>query len=452
MAQYNTDETLANATYLQRRERRWNRSGRLGVEVTHGLSETSSLSSMVYVNPKYLQRSERGTYRDFTRYHIGGNAVFQSAHSLGNVRGHLTAGADEAYQDGAILFYGLTTDGERATDLRDNKREGANNIGAFAEERLSFGDRFDLTLGARWDNITYYADSYINPVLNAEKSFKRLTPKLGAVYHFSGDHTVYANFGGGVEAPAGNETDPASTFGQDLVTALNPLLEPIRSTTVEAGTKHILNFESGALRSLSYDLALYRTGVRNEIVPYRGGRFYFTAAKAERRGAEIGLTAQTVAGFGLTTAWTFSDNRYREYVVDSVHYQRPGHTADYSDNKVVGVPDRFFTVAAEYEPTFLSAVGFEVELQNVGDFFADDANTVTVPGYSLLHATASLRRPVQLGGGIGVRGFVRVENIADEKYIGSAFLNPDVVDGVPVAFEPGLPRHVVVSLSLTWSR
>ena len=33
-------------------------------------------------------------------------------------------------------------------------------------------------------------------------------------------------------------------------------------------------------------------------------------------------------------------------------------------------------------------------------------------------------------------------------YIGSAFLNPDVVGGVPVAFEPGRPREVVVGLTV----
>jgi hypothetical protein len=43
---------------------------------------------------------------------------------------------------------------------------------------------------------------------------------------------------------------------------------------------------------------------------------------------------------------------------------------------------------------------------------------------------------------------VRVENLADRRYVASAFLNPDVVGGEPVAFEPGLPRQVVVSVAL----
>jgi len=59
-------------------------------------------------------------------------------------------------------------------------------------------------------------------------------------------------------------------------------------------------------------------------------------------------------------------------------------------------------------------------------------------------------RPVSLGGGLGVRGFISLSNLFDSNYIGAAFLNPDLVKGKPVAFEPGLPRSVVVSASVGW--
>ena len=48
---------------------------------------------------------------------------------------------------------------------------------------------------------------------------------------------------------------------------------------------------------------------------------------------------------------------------------------------------------------------------------------------------------------MGVRGFVSVRNLFDRRFIGSAFLNPDLVNGAPAAFEPGTPRSLVVSLS-----
>jgi hypothetical protein len=53
-----------------------------------------------------------------------------------------------------------------------------------------------------------------------------------------------------------------------------------------------------------------------------------------------------------------------------------------------------------------------------------------------------------LGGGMSIRGFATVNNLFDSHYIASAFLNPDVVGGVPVAFEPGLPRSLVVGVTL----
>ena len=110
-AQVDADPNQANATYLQRDERRYNRIGRLGVSVDHDVSSTLALSSMLYVNPKYLQRSERNTYRDFTRYHVGGNLVARKSFAAGGTQSVLTLGMDEAYQDGAILFYTLTPTG-----------------------------------------------------------------------------------------------------------------------------------------------------------------------------------------------------------------------------------------------------------------------------------------------------------------------------------------------------
>lgn len=454
LAQVEASPQSANATYLARRERRHNRLGRIGVALDREVGEGRALTGMLFATPKYLQRSERGTFRDFTRYHVGGNVVLREERRLSaRVHSSFSAGLDEAYQDGAILFYSLTPEGDRGPELRDNKREGAGNFGAFAQERLAFGERLELTLGARWDAITYYNESYIDPGMAGRKSFDRLTPKLGLVFRPSADQSVYANVGGGVEAPAGNETDPASTFGQDTIYALNPLLAPIRSTTYEVGTKRMRAFAgNGFLRGLAYDVAAYWTDVANEIVPYRGGRFYFTAGRVRRRGLEAGLQLQTAPRLALAGALTLSDNRYREYMVDSVHYGVPGHYADYAGHRVVGVPDLFASGSLTWAPRFQDVLEVGVGVRTVQRYFVDDANLVEVPAYTLLDATVATRRALPLPGGAAVRGFLRLENLADRRYIASAFLNPDVVNGVPVAFEPGLPRQLIVSVALEWGR
>ncbi|MBA4072921.1 MAG: hypothetical protein C0497_13940 [Gemmatimonas sp.] len=448
-AQVDADPSQANATYRARFERRDNRVGRLGFTLEHRLSASQDLNTMFFVQPKVLHRSERGTFRDFTRLHLGGSAVYLARSALSaTVKGTFSAGVDMAGQDGSIQFYGLTAAGTRGTDLRDNKREGASNVGVFVSEDLALGEKFGISVGARYDDITYDYQSRINPRLNDVKSFTRVTPKLGLNYRVSLTQSLYASVGGGIEAPAGNETDPASTFGQDTVTALNPLLDAIRSTTYELGMRHLLARGEGLVRELSYDIAGYFTAVANEIVPYRGGRFYFTAGRVHRMGAELGVNARLAHGWHVTGALTTSRNTYEEYVVDSVHYGRPGKRADYAGNDVVGVPGLHFNGSLSWTPARARGMRVQLGVQKTGSYFADDANRITVPASTILSAGLHADRVIAMSGGIGVRGSLTVQNMTDRRYIASAFLNPDVVSNAPVAFEPGLPRQVILTFSL----
>jgi iron complex outermembrane receptor protein len=449
LAEAETTPRAANATYAARDERRYNRVGRIGVTVDHDLDGNSSLSAMMFFNPKVLQRSERGTFRDFNRYHFGGNAVFRAESRLGDaVRGSTIIGTDAAHQDGTILFYSLTPAGTRGTELRDNKAESATNTGLFAQQGFLFGDRVNLEVGARYDDIRYDYRNFITPQIDAAKSFRRLTPKFGVSFLASPAHSFYANLGGGVEAPAGNETDPAGTFGQDTVVAINPLLEAIRSTTYELGTKHFIDVGRAYLESFSYDAALYRTEVRNEIIPYRGGRFYFSAGKVRREGVELGTAVDGVNGFSVRGSMTWSRNRYTEYAVDSVHYGVPGRTASYAGNDVAGLPDVFYGFSVAHDISLGLPLAARLDVRGVGDYFLDDANAVSVPGYQTLDLTLALRT-LEMGSGAQLSGFVTVSNLLDRRFIGSAYTNPDIVNGVAVAYEPGSPRSLVVSLSIS---
>lgn len=452
-AQVAADQRQANATYLTRDERRDNRVARLGLTLDHQANDKIGVSALLYANPKALQRSERGTFRDFTRYHIGGNAIVRVATPFGaGVRGSLLVGADYALQDGAILFYNLTPQGTRGDTLRDNKGEGARNLGVFVSEELSFGanERWTVAAGARYDDITYDYRSYINPSLDDRRSFTGATPKLGVTYRLAPQHSVYASLGGGIEVPAGNETDPAPP--NDTVTALNPLLDPIRSLTAEIGTKQLWVISTSSFfRELSYDVALYQTNVKNEIIPYRGGRFYFTAGKVRRRGAELGARVSTSAGVALQAALTWNAHHYTEYLVDSVHYDttKAGVFADYSGNRVVGVPAFIGAFAVDITPAAIRPVRLRIGVENMGSFFADDANQVKVPSYRIANLSLGTDSPVRLGPTLGLNGFVTVNNLFDSRYIASGFLNPDVVPGTgePIAFEPGFPRNFVVGVS-----
>lgn len=450
-AQYDSLASMPNPTYKQRDERRFNRTGRLSITVRHNPDTTMQVSGSLYVNPKYLQRSERNTFRDFTRYHIGGNVMANARQYFSGWTNTVHIGMDEAYQDGAILFRTLSATNGRGDTLRDNKREGANNFGVFIHDEVAIGSDLRVFLGARYDNATYYSENYVNPKLGLQsRDFERVTPKLGVSYMLSPNHSVYANIGGGVEIPAGNETDPAGTFGQDTVYLINPLLEPISSTTYEVGTKQLLSTGGDMVSSISYDAALYMITVHNDIVPYRGGRFYFTAGETRRTGVELGTTIGFHGGLSLQAALTYANNSYVDYKVDSVHYGKANAFADYSDNKVAGLPDLFASATLRYDMPFAAPLYIQAGVQHVGKYFADDANTYSVPAYTTVNASLGLREPLAITGGIAVQASATVNNLTDATYAASAFINPDLSGGRPVFLEPGLPRNFVFSVSIMY--
>jgi iron complex outermembrane receptor protein len=445
------DAKIYSPTYVERNERRYNRLGRIGVTMEHAIDLSNSISAMAFTGNKYLQRSERNTFRDFTRYHAGGNFIYRNSAQFGEgVKSQFLVGTDMQYQDGAILFYNLVN-GQRGTTVRDNKREGAWNFGAFAQEEIAF-DRFSVVAGLRYDNITYYYDSYINPKLNEQRAFERLTPKLGLTYHLTPSMTVYANLGGGVEVPAGNETDPPSVFGEDTVRAVNSLLKPIQSTTFEAGLKHIALFDAeSGLQSLSYDVAAFLINVTDDLIPYRGGRFYLNAGRTQRLGIEVGGQAAFVGGLSLYGMVTFMQSRFVEYKIDSglVSRSLDGKSTDLSGFKQPGIPDVFATLRARYAPTFAAGLFAEVEARVVGSYFADDLNTLTAPAATVVDAIVGYQG--DLTQNLRVNALVRLNNLAGAKYVASIWMNPDrPTNAQPAFIEPGLPRALVGSVGLEW--
>ena len=86
-------------------------------------------------------------------------------------------------------------------------------------------------------------------------------------------------------------------------------------------------------------------------------------------------------------------------------------------------------------------------MRSVANYFVDDANAVEVPAWTTFGATLSTSKGLPVGA-FAIRAFIAMDNIGNTRFIGSAFVNPDIVEGEPVAFEPGSRRSVILSLSL----
>lgn len=427
-AQLDANPKQANPNFVTRDDRRVNKVGRVAMTLDRSIEPSQDVSFTLFVEPKLLQRSERGKYRDFNRYHLGGSAVYQLRSQLSSeVTSRTSLGGDEAFQDGAIQFYDLTPSGGRSTSLAADKREAANSAGGFIEQELTWKERWSLRAAVRFDNLWYIANDHMDPTLDGSKHFTHFTPK-GSISYRAGDHTIYAALGGGVESPAFNEIDPPPSV---TTTSLNPFLEPMRSTTYELGAKGDLAVPA-ALGRLRYDLAGYYIDVENDIVPWNGGSYFFTAGQSHRSGAELGLDWQPRDRILIAGTATMMSTRYDKYVND---------LGNYTGKQTAGLPRGIFTALARV--TAPCGVSVQAGLQSVGSTFVDDANSAKAPAYVLANASLDILRRI---GHTTVRAFVAGENLADRSYVASVFIN-----GINNEyFEPGLPRNWSAGLSTRW--
>jgi outer membrane receptor protein involved in Fe transport len=111
------------------------------------------------------------------------------------------------------------------------------------------------------------------------------------------------------------------------------------------------------------------------------------------------------------------------------------------------LPDVFYGISVSHDISVGLPLSARIDARGVGDYFIDDANSASVPGYQTFDLTLALR-PVGMRTA-ALSGFVTVSNLFDRRFIGSAYTNPDIVNGAAIAYEPGTPRSVVISFSLS---
>lgn len=448
------DSTIYDPTFVERDERRDNDLVRIGTTVDHSFNIENGISATAFVQSKKLARSERNTWRDFNRYHVGGNAIYRNTQLIGlETQNKVLIGGDIQYQDGSVLFYNLNpTTRNRGTTLRQNKREGAMNVGGFVQDEFIAG-ALSVVAGLRYDAITYLAQDFIEPDTDTTATYSKLIPKLGLTYRIAPLVNLYASVGGGVEVPAGNETDPPNVVGSTVpAKALNPLLSPIVSTTYEVGMKGVTSAEDEFLRALQYDIAAYYISVVNDIVPYNSGAFYTTVGESRRMGVEFGGMAVSNMGLSLAISTTFMSTEYVDYTIDSGYIDTSfaGRSVSYAGNEQSGIPSFNATVRLRYDVPDIEGLYAEIESRTMSSYFADDANTIIVDGWSTISAAVGATIPI-ISDHLSLSVLARVDNLANTSYMASAWINPDRTAGGTPYIESGLPRNFIGTVGIRYT-
>ncbi|HET6631614.1 MAG TPA: TonB-dependent receptor [Rhodanobacteraceae bacterium] len=320
--------------------------------------------------------------------------------------------------------------------LRRDEIDTVSDFDQYAQASWDFAPRWSATAGLRHSEVHFDVDDHHvtmrNPDASSGKDYSASDPVFGLMFRASDDWHLYAAWGHGFETPTFSEL----SYRSDGATGLNFDLRAARSDNLEVGSKWRWG-DGGKL-----DIALFRARTRDALAVYsndNGRSTYSNVGRARRRGAELELHLPLAVHWRLQAAYTFLDARFRS---TSSECARAADCAIRPGARIPGVPRQALNASLHWR----AGNGWHaaLALSAIGNVVVDDANSAGAPGYALLDA--SLGYIGHLGDAT-VAPFLRIDNLADRRYIGSVIVN----EGNGRYFEPGPGRALFVGCRIRFA-
>jgi iron complex outermembrane receptor protein len=325
-------------------------------------------------------------------------------------------------------------------NLRRNEDNRVRSFDQYAQAQWQ-SERWTLTGGLRHSQVRFSSrDRFItvdNPDDSGSTRFSATTPVLGVVYHVTDTLNVYAAAGRGFETPTFNEL----AYRPSGATGLNFDLQPARSRQFEVGVK------AEPAPDWRVNAALFQARTSDEIAVQSnsGGRSAFqNVGETKRRGFELALSGRWAGAWSTYAALTYLDATYGSSFLTCGPPPCAAPTiAIPAGNRIPGIPRTaaYAELAWRHQPWGLETA---VELRHVGKIAVNDANADFAPASTLFSFRLGLRQKVDRW---TLREFVRVDNLADRKAIGSVIVN----EGNQRFFEPAPGRTWLLGVSAAYA-
>jgi iron complex outermembrane receptor protein len=335
--------------------------------------------------------------------------------------------------DGTFDYYQYVNNGGSKGDLTTSQVWEAQNYSAYAENSFYLQPNVALIVGTQFMHaVREQRDRFFDdPVWDTQpddsgrRDFNLWSPKVGLLWDVDPGWQVFANVSRSAEVPTfdvNSFTSPASS-SVDAQTA----------TTYEIGTR-------GRRPDFIWDISLYRAELRDELQCLTTAPWApCTVVNADRtvhQGIEAGLgvaflksTFEREDRFWFNLAYTYND-----FFFDG--------DATWGNNRLPGVPPHYIRAEVLYKhPNGLYA-GPNVEWMPQ-EFFADNANALSVDPYALLN--------FKLGYGQdnGWSGYIEGRNLLDERYI-STTITAGTATSTSELFSPGIGRAIYGGVQFKW--
>lgn len=439
-AQYDTAPRMADPASITKRARKEVDQSQLGVTLGRQLGGVG-LSGLVYAGLRSLYNPLTFAVVAVDRAHSGYSARADiPVRAIDGLA--LTIGGDAQYQNDerknwancngvAAATANCPTPGQEKGVLQVDQVERVAGGGPYARADLDRG-RLHASAGLRFDAVRFEVEDHFLTDSRDDSGVRTLTatsPMAGLGWRLNRVASVYGNFSSAFETPTttelGNQADGSAGF--------NPDLQPQYSRTVEAGAK-------GLFRWLSYDVAVFRTRVRDEVIQQQlpTGRAYFQNAGSTRRdGVEVAARVDRDA-LEIAAVYSWSRFRFVDFVSGGVQVE---------GNAIPGIPEH--QAQASVARRFSHGGFLLVEGIHKSRVWANDVNAAFARGYEVFNARAG--RDFAFGS-VRVAPTAGVNNLAGAKYVGSVAINATgTATSAPKFFEPA-PGRTWIAGARVWFR
>jgi len=421
----------------------------LGSSVTYAIDANRTLTSRIYYgtrdNLQYQVGAAAGpnvtgAWTGLERKYYGAGLQYNAKTRWGEIPVEWASGYEfdrsrEFRQVGAARL------GEKATTTRSEENQSENSD-LFVQGTAHVTSMISIVSGLRYSTVRFSSDDYYLADAHdgsGNTSYRSASPVVGLTYHATDDLNLYVNYGKGFETPTLAEM-AYRDGGASAIAEFNPGLNASHSRHYEMGAKWLPNRQSRV------DFALFRIDSVDEIVvatSSNGQTAYKNAPGTSRSGLELAGNTLLSPNVSASLSASMINAQYSQSF-------KTGANNVSSGSKLPGIPQTFLfsELAWTSEPAKdnrkASALGTRlgVELVQAGRIYANDNNTASADGHTVLNLSASQGWPISKG---SLALYGRLNNVSDRRYVGSVIVN----QASSQYYEPALGKNWTIGLSLT---
>lgn len=310
-------------------------------------------------------------------------------------------------------------------------------LSPYVQHKRSLTEKFDLTLGARYDYAKYDFDNHLGvygdighgkiSIENRSDNFNHFSPKASLNYHLTDDSSVYLRFANSFRLPTASSLYHLTTKDDGNAKAVDPEV----SDTYELGYK-------ANWKTVNFDAAVYYMDVDDGIVHAfndNGQRYLTNASRVIHKGFEASMLWKVNEQLNVSVAYSKSKHEFDKH-----------EDEDLEGNEMAAAPDYIANVRVRYMPSFLQGFTAMLEVQSIGEYWLDNENSQDAQGNDRSedgYTTTNIKARYQVSNQLSFHG--RVLNITDEKYIQEASYQYG-----KTTYSPGAPLTAYIGLNYQW--